>query len=641
MMMQLTYRPEIDGLRAIAVIPVILFHLGASWMPGGYLGVDVFFVISGFLITSIIISELSSQSFTFRQFWARRIRRILPAMLFVTGCTLATAFYFSFRPLQHEVGAQATATLASFANVYYWLHANNYWAADAESQPLLHTWSLSVEEQFYLIFPFMIWALFRVRREWLHLMIGALTIGSVALFLWGTRSHPGATFYLLPTRMWELGIGCLLATTLRTNRIPIGLQQSISAAGLSAVLISYVTFATAGYGSVVAVLGAACVVYSGHTGICKHLLAQPPLIHIGKLSYSMYLWHWPLIAASESLGIDCTTIGAALALLAFIYALSLATYRFIELPTRRREGILPKLGLAYMVTASASIWMTGHVRYYDVSEFTTGVYETNNCHPDNPLGEGSRHIFGLDTVRNTGWSEHAYSSEGITVGDASVNPQVVLFGDSHGCMWSSAIRLVIERSGLNGSLFCIGGGCSPFTQIPPLPKKRGGGMTLDETIAFDNARVACLEKWRPRVVIIGRRWRSSDVKDAKPLLRFLESLGTRVILIEDPPVLAIGNRNATQVLAQQGVEPTDGRKHYVTIDLVESTEARQAVRDLALAFDNAHLLPTWDLYSSEAGSALVLDGRDVLYLDDDHLLKFGARMIAPRLQAKIEELLKE
>jgi hypothetical protein len=166
-------------------------------------------------------------------------------------------------------------------------------------------------------------------------------------------------------------------------------------------------------------------------------------------------------------------------------------------------------------------------------------------------------------------------------------------------------------------------------------------MTLDETIAFDNARIACLEKWRPRVVIIGRYWKYSTVTDAKPLLRFLRSQGIQVILIEDPPVLAIGNRNATQVLAQRGIEPADGRKHYVSIDLADSTEARQAVRDLALAFDNAHLLPTWDLYSTEAGSALVLDGRDVLYLDNDHLLKFGALMIAPRLQAKIEELLKE
>ena len=152
-MAQIGYRPEIDGLRAVAVIPVILFHMGLSWIPGGFIGVDVFFVISGFLITSIIKTELDQGGFSFSNFWARRVRRILPAMIFVSACTLAFAYVFVFLPEQQAIGKQALAALFSVANIYFWLSTGDYWGNASEESPFLHAWSLSVEEQFYLFFP--------------------------------------------------------------------------------------------------------------------------------------------------------------------------------------------------------------------------------------------------------------------------------------------------------------------------------------------------------------------------------------------------------------------------------------------------------------------------------------------------------
>ncbi|MEM8671745.1 MAG: acyltransferase [Planctomycetota bacterium] len=204
------YRPEIDGLRAFAVIPVILFHFGADWIPGGFVGVDVFFVISGFLITSILKRDLENGTFSIRDFWARRIRRILPAMIFVTACTLAVSHAFVFRPEQLKIGEQALASVLSLANVYFWRHTGDYWGTEAEQSPFLHAWSLSVEEQFYLFFPCILWLIYRYRPRWLQGFVLAGIVGSLALFLWGVEAHPTATFYLLPTRIWELGAGSLL-----------------------------------------------------------------------------------------------------------------------------------------------------------------------------------------------------------------------------------------------------------------------------------------------------------------------------------------------------------------------------------------------------------------------------------------------
>ena len=190
------YRPEIDGLRAVAVILVILFHMGSNWISGGYIGVDVFFVISGFLITSIIKKELEQGTFSFRDFWARRVRRILPAMIFVTACTLVVSYIFAFRPDQQRIGGQALVALMSVANIYFWRSTGDYWGSAAEESPFLHTWSLSVEEQFYLFFPIAMWLIFRFRTRWLQGCIATAVIGSLAMFLLGLQAYPTATFYL-------------------------------------------------------------------------------------------------------------------------------------------------------------------------------------------------------------------------------------------------------------------------------------------------------------------------------------------------------------------------------------------------------------------------------------------------------------
>lgn len=179
------YRPELDGLRAFAVVPVILFHMGFSWLSGGYIGVDVFFVISGFLIASILIREIGTDDFSMREFWSRRVRRILPAMLVVIAATLAVTYLFVFKGDHGPIGRQAMSALISITNIYFWKNAGDYWGEAEESSPFLHTSSLSVEEQFYLFFALAIWLIVGFRPAWLKgLMLLAILFQLEPLSVW-------------------------------------------------------------------------------------------------------------------------------------------------------------------------------------------------------------------------------------------------------------------------------------------------------------------------------------------------------------------------------------------------------------------------------------------------------------------------
>ena len=212
------YRAEIDGLRAVAVIPVVLFHINNDLLPGGYIGVDIFFVISGFLITSIILDEYKRGVFSFPSFWLRRIRRILPVLTAMVLSTLAVGAYITHAPSKNDIGAQGLASLLSYANISHWIIAGNYWGPAAERSPFLHAWSLSIEEQFYLLFPLLLFIALKYFHKWVALVFSILTLSSIMLFFIGTQTHPSATFYLLPTRAWELGVGVLLAVASFRNR---------------------------------------------------------------------------------------------------------------------------------------------------------------------------------------------------------------------------------------------------------------------------------------------------------------------------------------------------------------------------------------------------------------------------------------
>ncbi|MGC4079225.1 MAG: acyltransferase family protein [Rubrivivax sp.] len=337
------YRPEVDGLRALAVVPVILFHAGLPGFGGGFVGVDVFFVISGFLITSIIAGELDTGRFSVAGFYERRARRILPALFVVLAACLPFAWAWM---LPRDLGAFADslAATAGFAsNVLFWRSAD-YFDSAAELKPLLHTWSLAVEEQYYLLFPPLLVLLWRLPRQRRLALLAALGAASLALAQWASRAAPTAAFYLLPTRGWELLVGSLLALAGPTLTTPVQASRALAETGgaLGLGLLAAAVFGFdrqtpfPGAWALVPTLGAALLILCATPRtVAGRLLGSRPLVGLGLLSYSAYLWHQPLLALARHRSLQppghVLLAGVALASLGLAYA----SWRWVERPFRR------------------------------------------------------------------------------------------------------------------------------------------------------------------------------------------------------------------------------------------------------------------------------------------------------------------
>jgi len=626
----LEYRPEIDGLRAVAVIPVVLFHLGIVGIPGGYLGVDVFFVISGFLITSILKRELIAGNFSFRAFWARRIRRILPPLLAMTAATLIVTFGFAYKLDRPEIGAQAAAALASVANIYFWRVSGDYWGSRAESSPLLHTWSLSVEEQFYLLFPVLLWLVFRYDPRRLPQAV-LLVIGiSVPLFLWGSSAHPAASFYLPATRAWELAAGCFLAAAQPAPRARSPIRAGLALAGLGAVVASYLLLPRPGGAVIGTVVGASFIIAFGRYGLCNTLLANRPMVHLGAISYSLYLWHWPVLVFADYFRLG----GSKAILLAPIYALALLSYYLVEKSTRRRPGIMPAIAAAYLVVLLGSVALSQADPFYDTSGFDEALWIPNDCNPHLPDDRPRNSVFATTKTVRRPVPPDAYRRGGLIFGDGDARPEIVLLGDSHASMWSETIVRISTRHRKKISVWAMDG-VSPFMEIP-LEKRPGESeLSADEQYDYYSAVLESIRAWKPRLVIISAVWMRKTESEVEDLLTFLESHSANTLLIEQPPVLEYRDRNVMQHLAYLGIEPEDTRQHYLPIDQLEKClEGRRLVKRLADRFARVGYVPTWDVFARDS-QALVLDGRKVVYLDEDHLLFFGTELAAPRLEQAI------
>jgi peptidoglycan/LPS O-acetylase OafA/YrhL len=642
-MSNLRYRPEIDGLRAVAVIPVILFHMGLSWMPGGYIGVDVFFVISGFLITSIIKKELDQGSFSFRDFWARRVRRILPAMVFVTAVTLAVTYVFVYQPNQPAIGEQALASLLSVANIYFLQNAGDYWGASAEGSPFLHAWSLSVEEQFYLFFPVVMYFAFRLRSRWLQACMLSAVVVSFVLFLWGLKNYPQATFYLLPTRVWELGAGCLLAVSLKNRSLKTSNVGFFATAGLSMVVASYLFIDKPSGGIGLAVVGAALIIAFGQVGLCNKLLSHRLAVHIGKISYSLYLWHWPVLALAKPMGLDWPGISDRVLLVLITYLLAFGTYQIIEKPTRRRKGMVPGILVSVALVAGAALVMARTApQYYDTSQFDNPRWIEYSCEPR--WKPHTAETFVNTSIENPHYKADAFSSgEGVRVGNEKIPPEIIVFGDSHGIMWSAAIADIAGELDIPTAFYVIGHYEKPFFSVPLELGSKTRTLTAAEKLEFDRARLRAIEKSNPKLVIIAARWELILEQETTDLLAVLNERNIQVLLIEDPPRLKnVGNMNVMQYLAWKRLLPerpqTDQQLFLPCHTLGENDGARRFVRDLANKYDNVRLLPTYDLYSS-GSEAKVTSGRIPLYLDDDHVTTQGAQLALPRIRGKIAEII--
>lgn len=339
------YRREIDGLRALAVVPVILFHAHVPWLPGGFIGVDIFFVISGFLITSLLIGDLSAGRYSLASFYERRVRRIFPALILVLVATLPPAFILLL-PSQLEDFSASLAAVVVFLSNFFFLSQVGYFSPDAELQPLLHTWSLAVEEQYYLLFPPLLALLWRRGPRWTYATLGVLALASFLLALWGASENPGRNFYFTGSRAWELLAGALAALMFQSGKVRG--NDPLALLGLAAVIGAIFLWGhdtpAPGIWMLIPVIGTVLILLFAQTGTrAARGLSHPAFVGIGLVSYSAYLWHQPLFAFARHYHVAQPPAAVMAGLVILTFSLAWITWALVEQPFRRRSTpLLPR-----------------------------------------------------------------------------------------------------------------------------------------------------------------------------------------------------------------------------------------------------------------------------------------------------------
>ena len=497
------YRPDIDGLRAIAVLGVLAFHAFPAALPGGFAGVDVFFVISGFLISGIILQDLQERSFSFAEFYRRRARRLFPALVVVLLASLAVG-WLVFLP--HEFaqhGRHVAAGAAFLSNIVFWREAG-YFDTAAELKPLLHLWSLGVEEQYYLVWPLVLF-LFRRRAGWTLLLIAAVAASSFAANIWLTEHKPVAGFYLPVGRLWEFLAGSLLAYFVHHGRAQERWSEAKATAGAVLILGSFAILsgsrAFPGWWALLPVAGTVLAIWAGPSAwINRKLLCRPALVWVGLISYPLYLWHWPVLVYGRIAHGGEPPAAVRLALCALSVLLAWLTYALVE--KRIRFATLPSVRRLSVPGLAASVTAIGAVGFLALR----GVI--------GPLSAASP----LACEISAAYSDWEYHGDRVIPGDTG--KAVVLFGDSHmQHYWPRIQKLADEHAApMHTIILRTAGGCAPVPGI----EQQGSHCApfVDETLQLaqrpEVETVVIAASWVGFLERAGRYYRVGD-PERKPL----------------------------------------------------------------------------------------------------------------------------
>ena len=464
----MSYRREIDGLRAVAVIPVLLFHAGLETFSGGFVGVDVFFVISGYLITNIILSEKERGTFSLVNFYERRARRILPALFLVMFVSLPFAWLWLL-PSDMVAFTQSLAAVSTFSsNILFW-QTSGYWGASNELIPLLHTWSLAVEEQYYVIFPLFLMLLWRLRKRWILGSFIVIAAISLALAQWGSLHHPTATFFLLLTRGWELAIGACIAfyfvyrqQTMRSLLSHKSVDEVFSVLGL--LMIAYAVFSFdkyipfPGFYALIPTIGTGLIIlFSSEQTMVGRLLGLKPLVGIGLISYSAYLWHQPLYAFAKYRSMTGPSTEFILALAVLSIVLAYLSWRYVEKPFRtkgvfnRREVFtFAAIGSVFFISIGLAGNYSGGWPGRIDAKLQTSIEAARMQHPGEELcltnNNPNKPVNDLCTVVRSD-DTFAY-----------------LMGDSHAIAISSEMKNAFEKTNI-GLIQATERGCPPIQDV--------------------------------------------------------------------------------------------------------------------------------------------------------------------------------
>ena len=507
------YRREIDGLRALAVMPVLLFHAGFQSFSGGYIGVDIFFVISGYLITSIIIGDLHTSTFSIVKFYERRARRILPALFLVMLASLPFAWLWMSPTGLYDFSKSVGAVSLFLSNILFWKEVG-YFATSNELKPLLHTWSLAVEEQYYVLFPLFLMLAWRHSKRWVIPILFVAALISLAVSQWALTRYTSASFYLLPTRGWELLIGALAAfylfsdtkTDEKLNQLLKLKHQAASFVGL--LLIAYSVFgydrftAFPGVNALVPTIGAVLIVlFANPQNFIGKLLGSKLLVGTGLISYSTYLWHQPLFSFARYGSIQEPSKIVYLLLILLSLLLAFLTWKFVETPFRNKNTVKRKqifwfglLGTLFFITVGLiGVLNKGFEKRFNMpTSLSSSFGLTDRAHGcfDKP-----------NLATNKDWlcDLGVKAVDGKTSTEES-KPAFVVFGDSH----SKSLFDAFNQAALQANTHAVYSGtsyCAPFLGIYVLRDDQAQiACHLVNQRMFDYVKVNQIKK----VFLIGR-----------------------------------------------------------------------------------------------------------------------------------------
>jgi peptidoglycan/LPS O-acetylase OafA/YrhL len=550
------YRPDIDGLRAIAVIPVVLFHAGISSFSGGYVGVDVFFVISGFLITGILLQDIEGKRYSIWQFYQRRARRIFPALATVVLFTLL-ASYLYLPPREFKRIGESSIFISFFlSNIYFW-QSVGYFEAARTFEPLLHTWSLAVEEQFYLFFPLLLWVLRSVGKY----LLSALVITFVLSFISAElllSSRPRMAFYLMPARTWELMAGGILAVGVLDKFWTRAAARAASWAGLLIIALSVFLYSEAtefpGVAALPPVFGSCLVIWARGEGAAD-LLAWKPLVWIGVLSYSLYLWHLPIFEFAKYLTDGPLSLGAGLGLSFLSLLVAWFSLHFVEKPFRRsrsdraadRRAAVAWAGLGSSAAAGVFAVATNGLpsRMSEQALIILAVAEDKTRHPYNCLSLDDKWV---------------PPGSACLLGDTGAIPTVLLWGDSHAMVTATSLQVAAHRND-SSFLFAatadcpIGLGFSVDSTVNPGLTRQNNYRNCEK---YNREMLVVAQQPNIRTVVLSSRW--TNWRNGEPAnraervadVRLRTAQGTANSTVENRPIFERGFTELVDRLRREG-----------------------------------------------------------------------------------------
>jgi peptidoglycan/LPS O-acetylase OafA/YrhL len=595
------YRPDIDGLRAIAVVAVVVYHAFPRLLPGGFIGVDIFFVISGYLITQIVVTDLDRGTFSFAAFYVRRVRRILPALAVVMLATLAGGIAILLPDEMTSLARNAIAGALSASNLML-LSEVGYFDLDAHVKPLLHLWSLGIEEQFYLVWPLALWL---CPRHWRRVLVGGIIVLSFALNVALVKTHPSATFYLPFTRAWELMAGAAITgVVIRSWRL------RYLAAGTGFVFgIAFFIYDAAipfpGWAALVPVLGTALTILGEDAPFSRLVLAHRWTVFIGRISYPLYLWHWPLLVFAKLYWLRTLTTSETIFVLGAAFILAWITHAWIERPVRSH----PRIAAWASTVAMAAVPALALAAMLSPPQLPAEIQRLMTLPP---AGEGMR--------------VHACM---LIDGDKTFAPECIEHGQPLVAIWgdSTASALVPGFQQLRRQ-HPFGLAQLTVSSCPPLLVKRDN--VSDYCLAKNQEIVRLLKEARPDIVVLHALWVTNSI-ELRPTVDALRDLGVRrIVIFGYVPVWRGGLPNAVAAYYRRTGHVIPERSHIIVDTQPDGPEWMGRV---AAELDTEFISMRDILCNSEG--CLTRIGNDLTTRDWLHLTPSGAGYVVNTVASRL------